>query len=71
MNAITLKCFNCGKEQNVLVESLPMFSFELVDIANTYGMLGVFDFTNSRALVFCNESCCSASKTKRGTLKRR
>lgn len=69
MNEITLKCFNCGKERDILVESLPTFSFELIKIANNSGMLGVLDLEKGRALVFCNEKCCANSKTKKGNFK--
>lgn len=67
MVKITLKCFNCGKEKEVIVNSYPTFSFELVNIADNSGMLGVFDFDRDRALVFCDEDCCKSSLTKKGT----
>ena len=69
MVSIVLKCFDCGAEKKVVVTSPPTFSFELVQIANDAGMLGVFDFQHSRALVFCNEECCNNSKTKKGTYR--
>ena len=69
MVKITLKCFNCGKEKEVIVNSYPAFSFELVDIADNSGMLGVLDFNRNRALVFCGEDCCNSSLTKEGVFR--
>ncbi len=69
MLGITLKCFNCGKEKTVYVSRSLSFAFELVDITNQSGMLGEFDFNRNRALVFCDEDCCNASLTKKGTFR--
>jgi hypothetical protein len=66
---ITLVCFNCGKEKDVLVNQPPQFSFELVDIANQSGMYGVFDMRHQRSLVFCNKECADKQKTKNGTYR--
>jgi hypothetical protein len=49
----------------------PRFSFELVEIANEAGMLGVFDMVHSRSLVFCNKECADNQKTKNGTYRLR
>ena len=69
MTSITLKCFDCAATKEVIVTAQPTFSFELVQIANDAGILGVFDFQHKRALVFCNEECCNNSKTKKGTYR--
>lgn len=71
MVRIILKCFNCGKEKTVYIIRPLSFAFELVDIANESGMLGVFDFNRNRSLVFCDKDCYNASLTKKGALRYR
>lgn len=66
---ITLQCFHCGKKKDVLIDGKILFAFELYDIANKAGMLGVFDWNKSRALVFCDEKCKNAHLTKKGTIR--
>lgn len=69
INTVTLKCFHCGKEKDVIVEGVISYSFELYDIANKAGMLGCFDWDRKRSLVFCDEKCKNAHLTKKGTIK--
>lgn len=71
MNKATLKCFHCGKEQEVCFEGNIAFAFQLVQMANEVGMLGVIDNYHSRGLVFCDEDCLNAEKTKKGTIRLR
>lgn len=66
---ITLRCFYCGKTKNVIISGKISFSFELYDIANKAGMLGVFDWNRKRSLVFCDEKCKNAHLTKKGFIK--
>lgn len=66
---ITLVCFNCTCKHEVFVTHAPSFAFELADIANKVGMLGVLDTEHNRALVFCNKDCASMQITKRGSYR--
>jgi len=71
MNKAILKCFHCGKEQDVYYEGNITFAFQLVHMANKVGMLGVIDNYHARGLVFCNEECLNKEKTKKGTIRLR
>lgn len=71
MNKATLKCFHCGKEKDVCFEGNITFAFQLVQMANEAGMLGVIDNYHCRGLVFCNKDCLEAEKTKKGTIRLR
>lgn len=51
-NIITLKCFHCGKEKDVLIDGQITFGFELYNIANKAGMLGCIDLNRGRTLIF-------------------
>ena len=66
---ITLVCFNCGHKHNIVINREPRFAFELVEIANEAGMLGVFDLAHGRSLVFCNHECADNQKTKNGSFR--
>lgn len=68
---ITLKCFHCGAEKEVVINGDIDFGFQLVDLADKAGMLGIFDLYRGRALVFCNEDCKKNHTTKKGTIKMR
>jgi len=63
---ITLVCFNCGKKVEGVINQSIQFAFELADIANKAGMLGIFDMYHARTLVFCNQECADNQKTKSG-----
>lgn len=71
MNMITLKCFHCGKKQDVFYDGSISFAFQLINIANKAGMVGVVDNYHNRVVVFCNEECLNAEKTKKGTIRLR
>ena len=64
-NIITLKCFHCGKEKNVLIDGQITFGFELYNIENNSGMLGCIDLNRGRTLIFCNDQCMYANKTNK------
>ena len=68
-NIITLQCFHCGKEKTIEINENITFAFQLACIANQAGMYGHIDFNRGRTLVFCNEECMNAHKTKRGTIR--
>lgn len=68
-NIITLKCFHCGKEKDVLIDGQITFGFELYNIANKAGMLGCIDLNRGRTLIFCNDQCMNAHKTKKGSIR--
>lgn len=70
-NTIKLVCYTCGKSKTVLVSKVPRFGFEVEDIANDAGMLGVFDGNRNRTLIFCNDECCEKAMTKAGAYKAR
>ena len=63
---VVLVCWACGAKVHGIVDRLPCFSFEIVDIANDAGMYGVIDAVNQRSLVFCNQECAQRAKRKNG-----
>lgn len=69
MNKITLKCFHCGVEKEVYFEGNLTWAFQLAQLANEAGMLGVVDNVHQRSVVFCNENCLESEKTKKGTIR--
>jgi len=73
MQNMTLKCFNgkCDKAISLEINRLPQFSFELVEIAQRVGWVGVFDFPHSRSLVFCSKECDDATQLKNGGYRKR
>lgn len=70
-NTIKLVCYTCGKSKTVSFTGTLQFGFELADIANDAGMLGVFDWNRNRTLVFCDDECCEKAVTKAGTYRAR
>jgi hypothetical protein len=62
----TLICWHCRKERDVVLPHAPQFAFELAKWADDVGMLGVIDLAYGRALIFCDETCAKAERTKRG-----
>jgi len=69
MGKLTLVCWSCGNKKDVEVNQPPMFAFELANIANKNGMLGIIDMYHRRSLVFCNDKCKSDQMTKNGTIR--
>lgn len=61
--------FPLRKRKNVLIDGQITFGFELYNIANNAGMLGCIDFNRGRTLIFCNNQCMDAHKTKKGTIR--
>lgn len=68
-NTIKLVCYTCGKSKTVLVSKAPRFGFEVENIANDAGMLGMFDWNRNRTLIFCDDECCEKALTKAGTYR--
>lgn len=61
--------FPLWKRKNVLIDGQITFGFELYNIANNAGMLGCIDLNRGRTLIFCNDQCMDAHKTKKGTIR--
>lgn len=69
MVKLTLVCWSCGNKIDIEVEQPPMFAFELADMANKNGMLGVIDYNYNRSLVFCDQKCLDKQLTKKGYIR--
>lgn len=65
---VVLKCFHCGKEKEVQTNENIDFGYKLADVAEVEGMIAYIDLYRGRVLVFCNDNCVEAHKTKKGTI---
>lgn len=68
-NTVVLKCFHCGKEKEVQTNENIDFDYKLADVAEAEGMTAYIDLYRGRVLVFCNDNCVEAHKTKKGTIR--
>lgn len=68
---ITLKCFHCGAEKDVVIGGSVNSGPRLANIVNKAGMINCIDLYRGRLLIFCNEECQKKHTTKKGTIKMR
>jgi hypothetical protein len=68
---IDLVCWHCRNSKPLEVSQPPHSAFELVIHAHVAGMLGFIDDARGRVLVFCNQTCADAEKTKSGQFRLR
>ena len=71
LKKITLVCWHCRKETNLLASRLPSFGVEVLEAAKAAGWYGDIDFNRSRVLVFCCKEHAEAEKTKAGFYRMR
>lgn len=69
MNKITLKSFHCEKVKEVYFEGNLCFAFQLANLANEAGLLGVLDRDHNRSVIFCNKECLQSELTKKGAIR--